>query len=276
MENKHRTYEIRCPVHGFIGFSDWEREVINHPTFQRLRRIRQLAWTDQVYPGATHTRFEHSLGVMHIAGQLFDALARSSPDVLKPADGFTPDALKRDKQIVRFAALLHDTGHGPFSHAAEDLFPEIAKGKHYKHEAYSGAAIRYSLKGAIENHPLNDSAIKADEIADLLESNSRAGRLLLWRDLIDGQMDADRMDYLLRDSLHIGVDYGRYDWRRLLNTVRVIAKPPVTGVDSPNALRIGVTEGGGPRRGGDGLGTLLHVHASLLPQNPSRLRPPLP
>lgn len=244
MDNKDRTYEIRCPVHGFIGFSDWEREVINHPTFQRLRRVRQLAWTDQVYPGATHTRFEHSLGVMHIASQLFDALARSSSDVLRPADGFTLDALKRDKQIVRFAALLHDTGHGPFSHAAEDLFPEIAKGKHYKHEAYSGAAIRYSLKDAIENHPLNDTAITADEVADLLEGNSRVGRRVIWRELIDGQMDADRMDYLLRDSLHIGVDYGRYDWRRLLNTVRVIEMPPHPSEESPNPLRIGVTEGG--------------------------------
>ncbi len=244
MDNKHRTYEIRCPVHGFIGFSDWEREVINHPTFQRLRRIRQLAWTDQVYPGATHTRFEHSLGVMHIAGQLFDALVGSSSDLLKSTHGFTDDEIGRDRQIVRFAALLHDTGHGPFSHAAEDLFPKDNKGKHYKHEAYSGAAIRYTLKDAIENHPLNDAAIKADEVADLLEGNSRVGRRVIWRDLIDSQMDADRMDYLLRDSLHIGVDYGRYDWRRLVNTVRVIEMDPDPGVDSPNALRIGVTEGG--------------------------------
>lgn len=62
MADPSRSYEIRCPVHGFIPFSDWEREVINHRAFQRLRRIRQLAWTDYVYPGAMHTRFEHSLG----------------------------------------------------------------------------------------------------------------------------------------------------------------------------------------------------------------------
>ena len=132
MKVANQSYEIRCPIHGFIAFSDWEREVINHPAFQRLRRIRQLAWTDQVYPGATHTRFEHSLGVMHIASQLFDALVRSSSELLKSAYRFTPDDIKRDKQIVRFTALLHDTGHGPFSHAAEDLFPKDGKGKHYK------------------------------------------------------------------------------------------------------------------------------------------------
>ena len=64
LSDSHRTYEIRCPVYGFITISDWEREIISQPAFQRLRRIRQLAWTDYVYPGAMHTRFEHSLGVM--------------------------------------------------------------------------------------------------------------------------------------------------------------------------------------------------------------------
>ena len=245
MKVANQSYEIRCPIHGFIAFSDWEREVINHPAFQRLRRIRQLAWTDQVYPGATHTRFEHSLGVMHIASQLFDALVRSSSELLKSAYRFTPDDIKRDKQIVRFTALLHDTGHGPFSHAAEDLFPKDGKGKHYKHEAYSATVIRHTLKQAIEEHPLNgEFDIKADEVAGLLEGNSQAGRRLLWRELVDGQMDADRMDYLLRDSLHIGVDYGRYDWRRLLNTIRVIEMPPRPNETSQVALRVGVTEGG--------------------------------
>jgi HD superfamily phosphohydrolase len=73
MGDPHRQYEIRCPVHGFITINDWEREIIAQPAFQRLRRIRQLAWTDQVYPGAMHTRFEHSLGVMHVATRLYDS-----------------------------------------------------------------------------------------------------------------------------------------------------------------------------------------------------------
>lgn len=245
MAEPNRTYEIRCPVHGFIPFSDWEREVINHSAFQRLRRIRQLAWTDYVYPGAMHTRFEHSLGVMHIASQLFDAVTHRSADMLRSELGFTRERLERDRQIVRFTALLHDTGHGPFSHAAEDIFPTDAKGKHYKHEAYSAVVIRHVLKDVIENHPLNQTfAITADEVASLLEGKSTAGGRLFWRQLIDGQMDADRMDYLLRDSLHTGVDYGRYDWRRLLNTIRVIQMPPRRGEDMAPEPRLGVAEGG--------------------------------
>lgn len=245
MAAPNRTYEIRCPVHGFIPFNDWEREVINHPAFQRLRRVRQLAWTDYVYPGAMHTRFEHSLGVMHIASQLFDAIVRRSRDLLDK-QGFTQADLERDRQIVRFTALLHDTGHGPFSHAAEDVFPVDDKTrKHYKHEAYSAAVINHVLKDIIEGHELNERlGIKADEIASLLEGRSAAGRRLFWRQLIDGQMDADRMDYLLRDSLHTGVDYGKYDWRRLLNTIQVIEMLPPTGEELPLESRLGVTEGG--------------------------------
>jgi HD superfamily phosphohydrolase len=192
-----------------------------------------------------HTRFEHSLGVMHIASQLFDAIVRRSPDVLKSELGFTSDQLERDRQIVRFTALLHDTGHGPFSHAAEDLFPTDAKGKHYKHEAYSAAVIELVLKEVIEGHKLNEEfGIKAEEVASLLEGKSSAGGRLFWRQLIDGQMDADRMDYLLRDSLHTGVDYGRYDWRRLLNTIQIIQMPPRKGEELPPEPRLGVTEGG--------------------------------
>ena len=66
-----RLYEFRCPVHGVIQLNAWERDIVNQPAFQRLRRIRQLAWTEYIYPGATHTRFEHSLGVMHVASLLY-------------------------------------------------------------------------------------------------------------------------------------------------------------------------------------------------------------
>ncbi|MEO8659503.1 MAG: hypothetical protein ABI693_13605 [Bryobacteraceae bacterium] len=78
----HRHYEVRCPIHGFVSLNDWEWQIINQPAYQRLRRIRQLAWTDQVYPGAMHTRFEHSLGVMHVASLLYDAVVRNSFKVL--------------------------------------------------------------------------------------------------------------------------------------------------------------------------------------------------
>lgn len=245
MSDPNKTYEVRCPVHGFIPFSDWEREVINQDAFQRLRRIRQLAWTDYAYPGAMHTRFEHSLGVMHIASQLFDAVVRRCPEVVRSL-GFTPDSLERDKQIIRFTALLHDTGHGPFSHAAEDVFPKDEKSKHFKHEAYSTAVIRHVLRDVIENHPSNRRfGIKAEDVASFLEGKSSVERSrLFWRQLIDGQMDADRMDYLLRDSLHVGVDYGKYDWRRLVNTIQIIQMPLRVGEDEGVEPRLGVAEGG--------------------------------
>jgi HD superfamily phosphohydrolase len=240
----HRTYELRCPVHGFISINDWEREIINHPAFQRLRRIRQLAWTDHVYPGAMHTRFEHSLGVMHVATKMYEAIVERSAALLKSIYTYNDDGLRRDKVLVRLAALLHDVGHCPFSHAGEDLFPLRKRGrKRYVHEEYSAAIIRHELKVAIENHPLCENlGIKADEVAALIEGSSTSQRRLFWREIITGQMDADRMDYLLRDSLHAGVNYGRYDSGRLLNTVEAVES--WQNDNAPLGLRIGVSEGG--------------------------------
>src|ERR1700761_5000733 len=118
-----KDIEIRCPIHGFVQLNEWERRIIDHPVFQRLRRIRQLAWTDMVYPGAMHTRFEHSLGVMHVATQLYDAIAERSGAILKGDLAYNDDGLRTDRILVRLTALLHDVGHAPFSHAAEDLLP---------------------------------------------------------------------------------------------------------------------------------------------------------
>lgn len=78
-----QSYEFRCPIHGFIKVNDWERSVIDDPVFQRLRRIRQLGWTDYLYPGSMHTRFEHSLGVMHVATRLYDSISQRSRTVLE-------------------------------------------------------------------------------------------------------------------------------------------------------------------------------------------------
>jgi uncharacterized protein len=242
----HRSYELRCPVHGFIPINDWEREIINQPAFQRLRRIRQLAWTDYVYPGAMHTRFEHSLGVMHMATQLYDAIVERSRALLIEHYGYDEGGFQRDKVLVRLAALLHDVGHSPFSHAAEELFPFRKDGKkRFVHEQYSAAIIRHAFKDVIEKHPLNGNyEFTADDIASVIEGSSKSARRIFWRDLVSGQMDADRMDYLLRDSLHAGVDYGNYDWKRLLNTVVAVEMPQPENSLDKQGLRLGVTEGG--------------------------------
>src|SRR3979411_1260967 len=119
----HRIYEIRCPVYGFVKLNDWEWQIISQHAFQRLRRIRQLGWTDYVFPGAMHTRLEHSLGVMHMSTMLYEGISERSREILESELGYNEDGLGRHKALVRLVALLHDVGHSPFSHAAEELFP---------------------------------------------------------------------------------------------------------------------------------------------------------
>lgn len=247
--------EIRCPIHGFIGLNEFEKRIIDHPVFQRLRRIRQLAWTDHVYPSAMHTRFEHSLGVMHVASRLYDSIVSNSSGLLKTVFGYTEAGLIRDRQKIRLAGLLHDVGHSPFSHGSEELYPEkpvepqagdlAAKGpeaKQYRHEDYSFALIRGPLKDAIETDEWNrrNYGITAEDVAAIIEGTPSAGPALFWRDLLSGQLDADRMDYLLRDSHHTGVSYGKYDLHRIVATVRAF-NDKSRGKKTP---RIGISSGG--------------------------------
>ena len=235
-----RAVEIRDPIHGFIGFDDWEREIIAHPVMQRLRRIRQLGWTEMVYPGAVHTRFEHSLGVMHVAERMLEQVWSRSRGLLQDLD-FTKSGIERDRKLVRLAALLHDVGHSPFSHVGEGLMPTDPKrGKPYKHEDYSAAIIREIMRDVIEDHPINcNYGISASEIADLIENRGLKARQLFLRQIISGQLDADRADYLLRDAHHVGVEYGRYDLNRLLVTLKAVRHPetgaPMLAVDEGGA-----------------------------------------
>jgi len=239
-----KIHEIRDPVYGFIKFNDWERDIINHYAFQRLRRIRQLGLTDLIYPGAMHTRFEHSLGVMHLATKMYDAIIEKEENkkILREYLYYDDAGFKRDRQIVRLAALLHDIGHPPFSHASEELFPvNPHTGKRFKHDDYTVAIIKGPLKDVIENHKLNSNyKIKADEVASLIEVTGK-DRISFWKILISSQLDADRGDYLLRDSLHIGVKYGVYDINRLLITLSLGIDPRRT---ETGEIILGVTEGG--------------------------------
>ena len=107
-------YYVRDPIHGFIELNEWEKVIINRPEFQRLRRIKQLSLSDMVYPATTHTRFEHSLGVMHVATQMFDNIAQRDKGFLERELGYDDPALSRQRILIRFASLLHDIGHAPF------------------------------------------------------------------------------------------------------------------------------------------------------------------
>lgn len=231
--------EIRDPIHGFIELDEWERDIVNHPVFQRLRRIRQLGLTDMVYPGATHSRFEHSLGVMHVATKMFDAIVSRRYEFLKDRWGYNKDDFRLARRVVKLAALLHDVGHAPLSHTGEDLMPKDEDGEPYTHEDYSGSFITNLMRDVIDAHPTNQSyGIKSQHVADFLAGKASVGRQFFWTNLISGQLDADRADYLLRDSHHIGVAYGHYDLQRLLTTVTV-TEDPETG--SPE---LAIDEGG--------------------------------
>ena len=234
-----KQYEIRDPIHGFIQLDEWEWDIVNHWVFQRLRRIRQLGLTDMVYPGATHSRFEHSLGVKHVAEKMFDAIVSRRREFLEDNWNYSVDDLELDRKVVKLAALLHDVGHAPLSHTGEDLMPEDERGEPYTHEDYSGRVIAELMRDVIDDHPGNkELGIKAQHVADFLTGKSSVGRQLFWRNLVSGQFDADRADYLLRDSHHVGVAYGKYDLDRLLTTVTVTEDPETA---SPS---LAIEEGG--------------------------------
>lgn len=184
--------EIRDPIHGMIHLNDGEVRLINHPAFQRLSRIRQLGMTYKIYPGATHTRWEHSLGVMHVADAIMQRLGQR-PLVKKH---FEDDEFQRLRQLVRLAALLHDLGHAPFSHAGENCFcPGLS------HEVYTRAIIRQYFTPLIEEYFPD---ISVEEVIAVLEGFSSPDKTFLGK-IVAGEIDADKLDYLLRDSHYCAV-----------------------------------------------------------------------
>ena len=197
-----------------------ELKLVGTRAFRRLRNIKQLALTYLVYPGAMHTRFEHSLGVMELATRAFDAVCRGSHEKLTENFKKMGMGLDEAKTLLRATALLHDVGHLPFSHAGEGLLPKKANGKPTTHEEVSIAIIRGEEISAILNSEFYPGI--AAHITLLLGETTEGlpPELLILKKLISGQFDADRMDYLSRDSLHCGVGYGNFDYLRLLETLQ--------------------------------------------------------
>ncbi|MBP2045074.1 HD domain-containing protein [Methanobacterium aggregans] len=173
---------IRDSLHGNLQINELEVKLIDTPQIQRLRRIKQLGFTYLVYPGANHTRFEHSIGAMYLASRLGNNLQ-----------------LDEDKkELIRVCALLHDAGHGPFSHVSEGVVDT-------SHEELTSKLIKESQLSDIlsENFNLND----------VIKTINGEG---LFGQVISGELDVDRMDYLLRDSYYTGVAYGVIDVERLI------------------------------------------------------------
>lgn len=228
-------HEFRDPVHGFIKMSSYERMVIDSWPFQRLRDINQLAMTYLLYHGATHKRFEHSLGVMHLSSEVFDVITEDNnynllPEKVKNSIPQLKLEQEHWRKTLRMAGLCHDLGHLPFSHANEELLPTD-----YTHERMTWDIIHGpDLTPIWEKMHLN-----ADEIGKLALGPREMGNLKLINDfplstlesllseiIVGDAFGVDRMDYLLRDSHHLGVNYGLFDIKRILQGLRIIYNPP--------------------------------------------------
>ena len=182
------------PIYGFISIeTELILQLINHPYFQRLRRISQMGLSSLVYPGANHTRFEHALGSMHVMQKAIDVL------ILK---GIKINL--KEREAMQIAALLHDIGHGPFSHATEKT---LLKGIH--HETISLKIIRL----------LNKSFDGKLDLAEQIFIGNYPRKFM--HELISGQIDVDRLDYLKRDSFYTGVTEGNINTDRIVATMNV-------------------------------------------------------
>lgn len=244
------SHEIRDAIHVFIRYSSHERRVIDSLPFQRLRSIHQLALSFLVYPGATHKRFEHSLGVMELAGRAFDVVTAQDnvTDVIRKSFPEIGDLQARPywRTVLRMAALCHDIGHLPFSHAAEkELLPTG-----WTHERLTKEFILSSEMQEIWKSMT--PPLRADDVARLAVGPDKAKELEFtqWHELLSelivgDAFGVDRIDYLLRDSLHTGVGYGRFDHHRLIDTLRILPQAPLAGPDpSTETPALGVERGG--------------------------------
>lgn len=201
-----RSKAIRDPLYGFIDLSELETKVIDTEIFRRLQFIKQLSHAYVVYPSSIHTRFEHSLGTLYVSNIMANEL------------GFTK---QDDVERIRLSCLLHDIGHGPFSHLFESIIEKINPTIPEPHEKIS----KIMIKEDSELDSILDS--KTNEIIELLEKkidSYKEPEKSLQADIVSSGIDADKLDYLRRDSYHIGVAYGQFDFSRILHTLTTTPK----------------------------------------------------
>jgi len=247
---KKITHEIRDPIHVFIKLDTAERKVLDSRPLQRLRYIHQLAMTYLIYPGATHKRFEHSLGVMELASRVFDIITdhhnvRSEVRDLLPE--INDDKSKMYwKQVLRMAALCHDIGHLPFSHAAEkELLPEGKKHEQITRELIQSPEMEElwgDMTIPLKTEDIVKIAVGPKIVRDM---NFTDWETILSEIIIGDAFGVDRIDYLLRDSYHAGVAYGKFDHYRLIDTIRVLPQPQQAEERKSSTEPIlGIEEGG--------------------------------
>jgi HD superfamily phosphohydrolase len=230
---------IRDPIHGAIEVTPDERALVDSPQYQRLRNVKQLGFADLAFPGATHTRYAHGLGAMAVATRVFDALAPKLQ--LQPADR------ERFRQLLRLAVLFHDLGHAPLSHATERIMPpaaalrlpswlerDLVPGRRADHEDYTLKLVLDSGLAAELSGRFSARGIEPAHVAGLISGVRPPGAdayrigaldyLPILRSLVSGELDADRMDYLQRDSFYTGVNYGKFDLDWLIQNLAFVER----------------------------------------------------
>lgn len=215
---------IKDPVHGTMQFTStedkWIKPFIDSPNFQRLRHIKQLGMGDYIFPGAVHTRFNHCLGCCYVASQIAQKVGLAD----------------EERQLVMIACLLHDIGHGPFSHAFEGVFYQ----KLIRHEDWTPYFLReygtneFFMQYNRLNPRYHLTEEKFSEIAKMIMHQPVHKQVLA--DIVSSQLDADRLDYLLRDSHFCGVRYGEFDFRWMLYCMTI--------VNDKDGERLGITHKG--------------------------------
>ena len=200
MKKKH--LDIIDPIHDFIRAYGTEITIIDNPIFQRLRRIRQLSGAHLVYPGAQHTRFEHSLGVMHIAGQAGQALQEKGI------------VNSNDIENLRLAGLLHDIGHGPFAHLFEEVLQRKKKASH--EEIGRDLILKTEIGDVISKSGFDKKLITKLAFGD--------SKFQFMNEIISGALSADMMDYLLRDGYFTGAEHAKIDHKRITQSLDVYQK----------------------------------------------------
>lgn len=239
--NHNFLHKICDPIHGFIRFDSTEKKVIDSRPFQRLRSIHQMGVAFLIYPGARHSRFEHSLGVMELASRLYDTL--TNPHTMLPGlITLNHEEKSYWRRILRLAALCHDMGHLPFSHTAEKaLLPEGG------HEQMTVALIQSEelsqIWEEIGPHAKEDIlklSIQEKELQVLCPGvNLSHWERVLSKVITEDNFGADRIDYLIRDAYYTGVGYGHFDTHQLIDTLRLLPE-----VKNPLRLTLGITESG--------------------------------
>lgn len=191
--------DVRDPIHGFIRVESREGDIVDTRLFQRLRRLRQLAMAYLVYPTATHSRFEHTLGVLHVAGRMCQRLEIDS----------------HHTRLIRLAALLHDVGHGPFSHPSESVLAKLAPDDVRNQAGGTDKIHELITQQIILRDRELDRFLSDQDRQDIVQLLGEGLDQPLYRQVISGPLDADKQDYLLRDSYFSGVRYGVFDMERL-------------------------------------------------------------